>query len=1377
MTNISSVWQVYQDLPPIQKHIVKISSVVYEYINESVLIDICRRLDISPDIALYTLSRFRVFKQDIIIAGIWQAKSDAVSSIRCHDDIVELVFREAIREPYFNRLVNIIDEKMKIDSWYYYGTSFDRAIRDLRIGLIKDDSSKLDVVNRILLDRYGRDMNAFNFHYRFFGNPPDIEWIKQFAVSHQITVLNVYNVYLVNNLDDPMPLLNIIEQDYYAKSPNEELRFLVMQQKIHIHTLRGNKAILAQLAAALPPQSPQTFAELGTIYFLDGNYEKAIENLSTYVKLYRKDAGRRKIYPANFAGMAYVLSRLTKADQAQLAILEEDIKLCVWYPTKALLALVLLKKNETKLAFSHLKEILSETNHALTNLIVYMCFYWLGNEYIKQYIDEIKRIYQVAGKNGYKWIELEAAALLANLVEKNELYEARQKHLEEEIACKSLLSVFERQEEWQRALEALAIVGKTTPDVDLIRGGNRIVWLIDFEARLIQPREQSLNKTGKWSDGRNIAVKRIVANDVPAMTPQDWLICNALTVQSGYYNYPQWDFEKAALAMVGHPLLFLLKSPGVQIVLEKADPELIINETPKGYEVKFNLPIGQLEQNVIIKETSTRYKLVKIERKHIEIARAMGGSTLNVPSKARETLGQISKKLASLVNIHSPIIQDDDDDIKLRESDERIYFQLLPFGEGLKAEMYVKPFTEVPPYAKPGEGSASLLIKIDNKPIQVKRNFKREKSNMANVVANCSVLAKNENKDNEWIFDEIEESLQLLVELEPLVQENKVLVEWPKGERFRIKYQIGMNNFSLRAKKQGDWFNLEGEVALDETSVMQMRELLDLVQNSDSRFVALNDGSFMALTKEFRRRLNELNAYLENSRSGNNRIHNLAAFALDDFTRSIGKFEADNHWKDHIKKLKNVQKYDPQLPSTLQADLRNYQIDGFKWLSQMAYWGVGACLADDMGLGKTLQALAVILERAHQGPTLIVAPASVCQNWINEANRFAPTLQPLLFGKGDRQTMADALKPFDMLVCSYTLMQQEGEMLSKIQWATSVLDEAQAIKNQNTKRSKAAMDLNSSFRIITTGTPIENHLGELWNLFNFINPNMLGNLQSFNERFAIPIERNNDKDRRRQLQRLIQPFILRRRKNQVLEELPSKTEIALSVELSKEELAFYEAIRQSAIQKIEAMKDYNEGTQRIQILAEIMRLRQAACNPELVSPNININSSKLQLFAEVVTELLENGHKALVFSQFVGHLRIIERKVQELGIKYQYLDGQTPVQNRQKLVDDFQRGNGDLFLISLKAGGVGLNLTAADYVIIMDPWWNPAVEDQAADRAHRIGQQRPVTIYRLITQSTIEEKIVQLHTQKRDLADSLLEGTDSSGRLSSEELLRLIKEI
>lgn len=443
----------------------------------------------------------------------------------------------------------------------------------------------------------------------------------------------------------------------------------------------------------------------------------------------------------------------------------------------------------------------------------------------------------------------------------------------------------------------------------------------------------------------------------------------------------------------------------------------------------------------------------------------------------------------------------------------------------------------------------------------------------------------------------------------------------------------------------------------------------------------------------------------------------------------------------------------------------------------MAYWGVGACLADDMGLGKTLQALAVILERAHQGPTLIVAPASVCQNWINEANRFAPTLQPLLFGKGDRQTMADALKPFDMLVCSYTLMQQEGEMLSKIQWATSVLDEAQAIKNQNTKRSKAAMDLNSSFRIITTGTPIENHLGELWNLFNFINPNMLGNLQSFNERFAIPIERNNDKDRRRQLQRLIQPFILRRRKNQVLEELPSKTEIALSVELSKEELAFYEAIRQSAIQKIEAMKDYNEGTQRIQILAEIMRLRQAACNPELVSPNININSSKLQLFAEVVTELLENGHKALVFSQFVGHLRIIERKVQELGIKYQYLDGQTPVQNRQKLVDDFQRGNGDLFLISLKAGGVGLNLTAADYVIIMDPWWNPAVEDQAADRAHRIGQQRPVTIYRLITQSTIEEKIVQLHTQKRDLADSLLEGTDSSGRLSSEELLRLIKEI
>jgi SNF2 family DNA or RNA helicase len=298
----------------------------------------------------------------------------------------------------------------------------------------------------------------------------------------------------------------------------------------------------------------------------------------------------------------------------------------------------------------------------------------------------------------------------------------------------------------------------------------------------------------------------------------------------------------------------------------------------------------------------------------------------------------------------------------------------------------------------------------------------------------------------------------------------------------------------------------------------------------------------------------------------------------------------------------------------------------------------------------------------------------------------------------------------------------------------------------------------------------------LWNLFKFINPGLLGSLEKFNERFAIPIEKNLDREKRKQLQKLIQPFILRRRKSQVLDELPSKTEITLTVEMSEEETALYEALRINAIQKINNVQG-SDNDKRFQILAEIMKLRRMCCNAKLVMPDTHIESSKLNLLSDIVDELLENGHKALIFSQFVGHLELIKEHISKKGIKYQYLDGSTPLKQRQDVINAFQRGEGEIFLISLKAGGVGLNLTAADYVIHMDPWWNPALEDQASDRAHRIGQQRPVTIYRLVTKGTIEEKIVKLHQDKRDLADSLLEGTEVSGKMTTDELLALIQEM
>jgi SNF2 family DNA or RNA helicase len=470
--------------------------------------------------------------------------------------------------------------------------------------------------------------------------------------------------------------------------------------------------------------------------------------------------------------------------------------------------------------------------------------------------------------------------------------------------------------------------------------------------------------------------------------------------------------------------------------------------------------------------------------------------------------------------------------------------------------------------------------------------------------------------------------------------------------------------------------------------------------------------------------------------------------------------------------MQNAQKHSPVLPMTLQAELRPYQLEGFHWLSRMANWGVGACLADDMGLGKTIQTLALILENTEKGATLVVAPTSVCHNWVNECSRFAPSLKVVLHAKERNPEILKQLGPGQLLVTSYGLLHQEIEQLRTIPWQTVILDEAQVIKNANTKRSQAAHQLQGQIKLILTGTPVENRLSELWNLFRFINPGLLGSYESFSKRFVEPIEQHRDVAARQALKKIILPFMLRRLKSQVLTDLPPRIEQTVLVPFESEELAFYESLRQNALEKLvqTPLKEKN----RIHILAEITRLRRACCHPTLVAPEVSIPSSKLKAAEEIIEELRENRHRALIFSQFVGHLDKVKALLEEKGISYQYLDGSTSLDERQKRVAAFQNGQGDFFLISLKAGGTGLNLTAADYVIHLDPWWNPAVEDQASDRAHRLGQTRPVTIYRLIMEGSIEEKMVGLHQKKRGLADDLLDGTDLSGKLSDEELLALI---
>ena len=449
------------------------------------------------------------------------------------------------------------------------------------------------------------------------------------------------------------------------------------------------------------------------------------------------------------------------------------------------------------------------------------------------------------------------------------------------------------------------------------------------------------------------------------------------------------------------------------------------------------------------------------------------------------------------------------------------------------------------------------------------------------------------------------------------------------------------------------------------------------------------------------------------------------------------------------------------LPEDLTATLRDYQHRGADWLNFLREAGLGGLLADDMGLGKTLQALCAV-----RGRTLCVAPTSVLRNWEAEAARFRPGLSVCVYHGARRTLVPDA----DLVITSYGLLRLDIDQLAAEPWDMVVLDEAQAIKNPESQVAKAAFKLDATFRLTLTGTPVENRLDELWSQLNFANPGLLGSRKGFQERYAKPIAQGQA-GVASSLRARIRPFILRRLKREVAPELPPKIETVLHVTLSEAERARYDAVR--ATTRKEIVAQLGQGANPIQALAALMRLRQAACHSGLLPSQEAESSSKVDLLLETLDAVIAEGHKALVFSQWTSLLDRVEPHLESAQIDYIRLDGST--RDRAKVVDAFQSDEGPpVMLISLKAGGTGLNLTAADHVFLLDPWWNPAVEDQAADRAHRIGQERPVIVTRLVSLDTVEERILGLQEAKRALADAALAGAERAAALTRDDLLALL---
>jgi superfamily II DNA or RNA helicase len=584
-----------------------------------------------------------------------------------------------------------------------------------------------------------------------------------------------------------------------------------------------------------------------------------------------------------------------------------------------------------------------------------------------------------------------------------------------------------------------------------------------------------------------------------------------------------------------------------------------------------------------------------------------------------------------------------------------------------------------------------------------------------------------------------------------------------------------MTGQSFRIESGVDWFDLEGEVEFEGFKV-RLPELLRAVREREG-VVQLDDGSEGLLPEEWLNRIGALGR-LATKRGGKFRFATGQALMLDALLEAEQiNLETDAAFRAAQASLQQARHVEPlPEPPGFRGELRPYQREGIGWLTWLDELGFGGCLADDMGLGKTVQVLAMLraaqVRRAQDQtsapPSLLVAPRSLVYNWLREAERFTPDLRVMDYTGAQRSDLLDQVHEFDLVVTTYGTVRRDVDRLRELTFDHVILDEAQAIKNPSAQSSKACRLLKGRRRLALSGTPVENDASELWSIFEFLNPKLLGSRREFQ---AL----SRSEGTLSTVARGLRPLLLRRTKSQVLSELPEKTELTIHCELSSEERQAYDQLRdhfRTSIQERVAQEGISKS--RMHVLEALLRLRQAACHPGLIDPSrAKEPSSKLDTLMDHVQEVLAEGHKALVFSQFVRLLDIVRHRLDAASLPYAYLDGQTT--DREAQVEKFmEQDDVGLFLISLKAGGLGLNLTAADYVFILDPWWNPAVEAQAIDRAHRIGQTRPVFAYRFVARETVEEKIIELHQHKRRLADALVSADDNFIRDLTLDDLRLL---
>lgn len=932
--------------------------------------------------------------------------------------------------------------------------------------------------------------------------------------------------------------------------------------------------------------------------------------------------------------------------------------------------------------------------------------------------------------------------------------------------------------DWELSLERLLSIGRED-DNHVDERTSRLMYVMHSYRGGIEIREQTRLKNGTWGSGKAVNYTRFLSGEIDCMDDADRRIMNRFRSSNGY----DLQLEHLVEEMKHESRLYFGDIAPYELVkVTEEKPYLIVEREKQSFRVRSNVPQIRLDDALVILHKSDEHiAFIRIPENQRIIYRELL-STGSYPLEAEEILRKALAHVGGTVEIHSPLIEGGST-LPTIQGEAMACVRLSPSSdEFYTISISAHPVIDGECHLSLAQGDELYIDEHEGKRVWVQRNMEEE-MHIAHLFTDF-FLEQQENGDTDFRSPDIMLNADSRLELDPVemltlldfIQKHPdcIYAEWPEGKKARIRTMgAKQSSWSATLHERGMWFQLEGEIQIDDHTKLTVSELLDLASLGKGRYIKLGEGEYLALSERLQRQLKALEAVANRNKGGDIQISPFSAALLgsDALDGDIRIFMSDNLVQLR-KRILDSENYKPEIPKELNATLRPYQIDGYQWMARLNSWGAGALLADDMGLGKTIQTIAFLLLKANEGASLVVAPASVAPNWKVEFTKFAPSLNAIILNfEADRRKAIENAGPGDVIITTYGILLSEQDSICARKWNVACLDEAHIIKNRGAKTSAAAMRIQADNRVILTGTPVQNHLSELWSLFQFINPGLLGGYEVFSRKFITPIERDGSKACQERLDKVVHPFMLRRTKNAVLQELPEKTEIYQRIELSTEEMAVYEVIRDKAERLLESQKD-----ERIDfnVLAEITRLRQASCSPRLVQPQWNGDSSKVTALVELLQGVIEGDNHALVFSQFTSFLDIVRERLDAEGMEYLYIDGSVPVKRRTELVEQFQQGKCPIFIISLKAGGLGLNLTNANYVFHLDPWWNPAIEQQATDRAYRIGQRQAVTVYHLIAENTIEEKIIRLHEKKRTLAENILDGTDISHHLTGKDLLEMV---